>query len=63
MADPLNLGGWQATPSIKGAGLKKRYKTRGFGQSTPLIKGVNLTSLIKGVWVVRVWKLFQLPSL
>ena len=27
----------------------------GFGQPTPLIKGVNLHPLIKGVWVVRVW--------
>ena len=30
-------------PLIKGVGLKKStVKTRGFGQPTPLIKGVNL---------------------
>ena len=34
--------------------VKKHYKTRGFGQSTPLMKGVSLHPLIKGVWVVRV---------
>ena len=36
-------------PLIKGVGVKKHYKTRGFGQSTPLIepsiKGVNFHPL------------------
>ena len=43
---PLNFFGGGAPP--------KRCKTSGFRHSTPLIKGVNLTPLIKGVWVVRV---------
>ena len=30
------------SPLIKGVELKKHYKTSGFGQSTPLIKGVSL---------------------
>ena len=38
---------------IKGVGLRMRYKTRGFGQSTPLTKRVSPTPLINGVWVVR----------
>ena len=32
-------------PLGKGAGLKKHFKISGFGQSTPLIKGVNLHPL------------------
>ena len=36
------LRGWQFTPLIKAVGLRQDYKTRGFGQSTPLIKRVNL---------------------
>ena len=32
-------------PLIKGVGLKKHSKIRGFGQPTPLIKEVNLHPL------------------
>ena len=32
-------------PLIKGVGRKKHYKTSGLGQSTPLIRGVNLHPL------------------
>ena len=37
------------TPLMKGMELNKHYKTSGFGQSTPLIKGVNLYPLNSGV--------------
>ena len=42
---PLHLRGWKFTPLIKQVELKKHCKTRGFGQFTPLIKGVNLHPL------------------
>ena len=53
-AIPPYLRGWKFTPLIKGVGLKNHFKISGFGQPTPLIKGVNLPiPLINGVWVDR----------
>ena len=47
---------------MRGAKLKKHYKTSGFGRSAPLVKGVEVHPLIKGVWVVRL-RVFHIGSL
>ena len=39
------IKGCTFTPLIEGVGPQKHYKTSGFRQVTPLIKGVNLQTI------------------